>query len=163
MSDVLVVYYSRSGATERMARALADRLGADVDAIRPSADYAGKGGFRRGVWHSMLGRRPKVAHDRDPAGYRLVILGSPVWAGKASAPARSYLKANRGRIGALAAFCVSGSGQGYDGVFRAIERLSGRTLAARMALADRDVRDGDVQPALAAFLAKLQPGERMAA
>lgn len=163
MADVLVVYYSRSGATERVARELAGKLGADLDVIRPQTDYAGANGFRRGVWHSLTGRMPKVGHDRDPASYSLVIVGSPVWAGKPSAPARSYLKANRGRIRSLAAFCVSGSGQRYDGVFRAVERLSGCPLAAKMALAERDVRGGAFGPALTAFLAGMRTGERMAA
>jgi len=163
MADVLVVYYSRSGATEGVARDLAGKLGADLDVIRPQADYAGANGFRRGVWHSMVGRTPRVGSDRDPAGYSLVILGSPVWAGKPSAPARSYLKAHRGHIKTLAAFCVSGSGQRYDNVFREVARLAGCPLAGSLSLAERDARDGALGPRLEPFLASLRVGERVAA
>jgi len=163
VADVLVVYYSRSGVSERVARYLAGKLAADFDVIRPQANYRGANGFRRGVWHSILGRMPKVAHDKDPSRYRLVIVGSPVWAGKLSAPARSYLKANHGRISTLAAFCVSGSGQRYPNVFRAVERLSERPLAASTALAERDVTGGALGPALAPFLASLRTGEPLAA
>jgi len=163
MADTLVVYYSRSGVTERVARELAGRLAADLDVIRPQADYAGAKGFQRGVWHSVLGLAPKVVHDRDTADYRLVILGSPIWAGKPAAPMRRYLKANCGRFKALAAFCVSGSGQPYDGAFRAIERLSGRPLTAKIALAERDVQGEAFGSALAPFLAALRSVERPAA
>ncbi len=155
MADTLVVYYSRSGVTERVARELAGALAADLDVIRPRADYVGAGGFQRGVWHSMLGLAPKVAHDRDPADYSRVILGSPIWAGKPAAPTRAYLKVNRGRFKTLAAFCVSGSGQPYTGAFRAIERLSGRPLTAKIALAERDVQGENFGSALAPFLAAL--------
>ncbi|OYX35309.1 MAG: hypothetical protein B7Y99_04145 [Caulobacterales bacterium 32-69-10] len=158
MSDVLVVYYSRSGTTDRVARQLAGKLKADLDVIRPEADYAGTDGYRRGVWHSIIGLMPRVGHGRDPAGYSLVVIGSPVWAGNPSAPVRSYLKANRDRIQTLAAFCVSGSGQRYAGFFRAVERLAGRSLTATMALAERDVTAGASEPALTSFVADLHPG-----
>ena len=130
MAGVLVAYYSRSGVTEGLARRLAGRLGADLDPVQPKATYAGAGGFRKGVWQSLFRSAPPVDFQKDPGGYDIVILGSPVWAGRLSPPMRSYLKRCRGRIGAVAGFWVSGSGLPYKAVADEIERLAGRTLLA---------------------------------
>ena len=91
MADILVTWYSRSGSTEKAARALAERLGADARPLLTSASYAGPGGFLRGIWDSLRRRTPDVTLDADPAAYRLVVVGAPIWAGKPAAPLRSFL------------------------------------------------------------------------
>lgn len=89
MADILVTYFSRSGSTKRAVLELAERLKADVDSIQALVSYAGAQGFRRGVWQALLRIAPEVAFDRDPARYALVVVGSPVWAGRPAAPVRS--------------------------------------------------------------------------
>lgn len=49
MTDVLIVYYSRTGTAETLARALAARLGAEIDSIEALTSYAGPLGFLKGV------------------------------------------------------------------------------------------------------------------
>jgi len=142
MADVLVAYFSRSGVTERLAVQLAAKLGADVEPVKPLAPYAGAGGYLKGVWHSLFRRTPLVDCRRDPADYAVVIIGSPVWAGRLSAPMRSYLARFRGRIGSVAAFWVSGSGLAYKAVSGEIERLTGRAPLATASLAERDAGTG---------------------
>jgi menaquinone-dependent protoporphyrinogen IX oxidase len=86
MADVLVVYFSRSGVTERLALQLAAKLGAEVESVKPLAPYAGAGGYFKGVWHSLFRRVPPVDCRRDPADYAVVVIGSPVWAGRLPPP-----------------------------------------------------------------------------
>ena len=61
---VLVVYYSRSGVTARVAKALATRLDADVEEVVDRSDRSGPFGFVRSIIAQMTricGRHP-VAH-----------------------------------------------------------------------------------------------------
>lgn len=160
MADVLVTYFSRSGSTERIAREVAESLGADLDPIRPQESYAGAAGFRKGLWQSVLRRAPNVEVGVDPSKYALVIVGSPVWVAGPSAPVRSRLRQHGGKIAAVAAFCVSGSGGAYDGFFRQIERMTGRTLRARLSLAQRDVLSGAASAKVRQFAESLRADRR---
>jgi flavodoxin len=141
MAGVLVAYFSRTGATERLATQLAARLGADLESVKPLAPYAGRGGYLKAIWHSLFRRAPAVDCQGDPADYSVVIIGSPVWAGRLCAPMRSYLTRFRGRIGLAAAFWVSGSGLGYSGVRSEIEQLSGQVLLASASFGEWEVRN----------------------
>ena len=86
MRDVLVVYYSRSGTTDVVARALATALGADLDRITPAVSYAGAAGFVRGLWHALRRIGPPIRKRFDPAPFKTVVLCSPVWAGRLPGP-----------------------------------------------------------------------------
>lgn len=156
MADILVTWFSRSGSTEQVARALADRLGADAEPILTSTSYAGTEGFFRGLWQSLLRRPPATRTAANPAAYRLVIVGTPVWAGQPSAPVRSYVRQHGPRIRALAAFCVSGSGAAYDDLFDEIEDLTGYSLVATLSLAQRQVLSGEANATLDAFVDSLR-------
>lgn len=139
MGDVLVVYCSRSGTTERLAERLATRLGADLERAVPRVPYDGARGYLRACRHSLLRRAPPVDCRRDPADYAAMVIGSPVWVGRLSTPVRSHLMRFRGRIGAVAAFWVSGSGARYSGVPAEIENLTGRALLATAHFGAREV------------------------
>lgn len=141
MAGVLVAYFSRTGVTERLATQLAANLGAVLESVKPQAPYGGRSGYLKAIWHSLFRRAPAVNCERDPADYSVVIIGSPIWAGRLSAPMRSYLRRFRGRIGQVAAFWVSGSGLDYSGVRSEIEQLSGQVLLATASFAEQEVRN----------------------
>ena len=103
MPDTLLIYFSRSGTTERLASQLAAKLGADLELVKPHVSYKGMGGYLRGIWHSLLRRRPAVERGRDPGNYANVIIGSPIWAGRLSAPMRGSreLRLQLGTAGGL--------------------------------------------------------------
>lgn len=139
MADVLILYFTRSGTTEKLATRLAEKLGADLELIRPDISYSGLGGYLKGIWHSLTRRVPTVDRQYDPAKYATVIMGSPVWAGRLSAPARGYLARFGAQLGSLAAFWVSGSGAAYPALSAEIKRLTGHALVATASFGTREV------------------------
>ena len=158
MPDILVTCFSRSGSTEMVARQLAERLGADLDLIRAPDAYAGVIGFAHGVWQTIFQRTPPVETARDPAAYALVIVGTPVWGGRPSAPVRGYLRAYGRQIRAMAAYCLSGSGQPYPGVFEDMAHLAGVTPRATLSLAEKDVRSDGADVRVRQFAESLRAG-----
>jgi len=62
-SKILVVYYSRSGTTRTVAKALAARLNSSFEEI---VETRGRGGFL-GYWRSIIEARRKQAADIAPA------------------------------------------------------------------------------------------------
>lgn len=105
----LVVYYSRTGTTKRMALEIARKLKADVDEIL-SEDYSGSWGYLSGSLQALFKTKPKIRFNKNPGDYDRVIVGSPIWAGTFVPPVRSYLSINMNKLNKFIFFCSSGGG-----------------------------------------------------
>ena len=95
MSDVLCIYYSRTGHTKKAMEEIAEALGAELVEITDGVDRKGLMGALRSGRDAM--RReclPLQAFQTEKAlgEYQLVIVGTPVWAGRCSSVIRSFLK-----------------------------------------------------------------------
>jgi hypothetical protein len=163
MAETLVLYFSRSGMTATLAQELAKKLGASLGRVTPTASYAGPGGYLKGVWQALRGEAPPVEPSGDISRYALVVIGSPVWAGRLSPPMRSCLRGVRGRIEGVGAFWVSGSGAPYRAVGAEVERLTGKAPVATAAFSQREVVRGATDAKLEALAKALGAVERPAA
>lgn len=142
MKPLLIVYYSRSGYTRRVAQALADSGHADLEELRPIRDYPGTAGIIRALWDTLLNRQPALEPlHHCPADYQTVLIGGPIWAGRMAAPVRSFVATYGQGCKRLASFCTM-AGSGGDAVFDAIARLAGKPLVWRAALSDSDIERG---------------------
>jgi len=95
-SDVLVIYYSRSGNTEAMAREVARKLNADIvkiEAERYPLDYQGwrNAGNDADDKVTMVQIKPEVV---DMEKYRLVFIGSPIWWYRPAPPLWTFVEKN---------------------------------------------------------------------
>jgi hypothetical protein len=139
MKETLVVYHSRTGYTRRIAEALARRRGADLEEIRLLRDRRGALGYLRCALEAHGRYAPRILPPRhDPRGYRLVVVGTPIWVWNLSSPVRSYLRAHRRELRRIAFFCTMG-GAGADNAFRDMAKLSGKAPVATLALTDREI------------------------
>lgn len=142
MKPMLLVYYSRSGYTRRVAQALALASGADLEELRPVRDYAGPWGYLRAAGAALLRHRPALQPLRHrPADYATVLVGLPVWAGRIAAPVRSFVAEHGAACRRLGAFCTMG-GRGGEAALDALARLAGQPLVARLVLTDREIEAG---------------------
>ena len=95
MSKVLCLYYSRTGHTRRAIKEIAEALNAEVVSIGDGVDRSGWRGYLRSGRDAMRhATHPPIPYETElPLGdYDLVILGTPVWAGRCSSPIRGLLK-----------------------------------------------------------------------
>lgn len=168
MAHVLVAYYSRTGTTEVVARALAHRLGAELDRIETPTSYAGTMGFAKAIWHSLRGASPPIRRRFDPARFRVLVLCSPVWAGKLPGPMRTYMR-QAGKVQRMYGVAVSGAGGLQDRFFREMERLGGQDGIPsqdgipRLSLTQRQVTDGTFERLLDTFAETIRGGYTAAA
>ena len=90
------MYYSRTGRTKKAMEDIARVLGAELVELRDGVDRSGWGGWIRcGLDAMRKSTRPVKYQTKFPlTDYRLVIVGSPVWAGRCSSVVRSFLKQN---------------------------------------------------------------------
>lgn len=113
----LVVFYSRTGNTEKIADEIAKKLKADADEI-DSEDYSGVFGYISGILQVIFKRKPEIDFSKDPLKYDLIIIGSPIWGGTFTPPIRSYITQNKEILmkKKIAFFCSSGGGEIKRGI-----------------------------------------------
>lgn len=95
MRDVLCIYYSRTGNTKRVMETIAKEMDAELLALTDGVERSGLRGWLRSGMDAMRKDCPDVLPfetERKLENYRLVIIGTPVWAGRCSSVVRSFLK-----------------------------------------------------------------------
>ena len=120
---VLVLYYSQTGTTEKVAQAIQAALGADIEAILPVEPYDGD--FQATIERGGKELREGILPDLQPlkanvADYDIIFLGYPVWFGTYAQPIATVLATQNFDGKKVVPFCTFGSG-GLDSSSKAIE------------------------------------------
>ena len=135
----LVVYYSRSNITKKLAQDIAGKLNCDIEEIKPKVNYNGKLGYARGIKDGASGKNVELESLKyNPQEYDVVYLGAPVWASKAANPLISYLLQNEGKFNDVKFFLTAGS-SGFDSSFKQMEDKSKKPLKT-LALTTKEVK-----------------------
>ena len=138
----LVVYYSRSNITKKLAHDIANKTGADIDEIISKVNYSGKLGYVRAGKDATLSKIIEIDNIKhDPADYDVVYLGAPVWASKAANPLISYLKLNEGKFNNVKFFLTAGS-SGFESSFKQMEEFC-KKPEKTLALTTKQVKNED--------------------
>ena len=142
MPKILIVYYSRTGHTEQVAKVLAEKLGADLEKIREKRSRLGFFGYWRSGREAMSGKLPAIEPvERDPAEYDLVVLGSPVWASHPSTPMSAFLAASKGKLQRVACFVTLG-GSGADKTMARMAEAAGKPALATFSATEGQLKSG---------------------
>lgn len=122
-NNVLCMYYSRTGNTKRAMEGIARSLNAELVELTDGVDRGGTKGWLRSGLDAVRRSSPKVSFKtRWPlSDYRLVIVGTPVWAGRCSAPVRGFLKQNGRNIRNAAYVVTRGSEDKNEEVFQQMD------------------------------------------
>ena len=124
MSDVLCMYYSRTGNTRATITEMAEALGAEVVELRDDVERRGFFGWLRSGMDAMARKIPAVVKPETKlplSEYDLVIIGTPVWAGRCSSPVRSFLLQFGEELKEAAYVITRGSDVRYEEVFEQMD------------------------------------------
>jgi flavodoxin len=155
MKDILVVYFSRSGYTQRVAEHIARIVRADCEAIRETTSRRGPRGYWRSASEALRGAAIEIEPlSVRPQDYSLVVVGTPVWAGNVSSPVRAFIAAHRAQMQRVALFCTQG-GTGASRVLQRMADLCGRPAVATASFNDVDIDSGEYLAPIAAFSAAI--------
>ncbi|MCI8479605.1 MAG: flavodoxin family protein [Oscillibacter sp.] len=122
-NNILCVYYSRTGNTKRAMEEIAHALNAELVELRDGVDRGGWRGWLRCGRDAVRRSTPKVeCKTQWPLmDYRLVIIGSPIWAGRCSSVVRGFLKQNGKEIRNASYVVTRGSEDRSEDVFRQMD------------------------------------------
>jgi flavodoxin len=153
---ILVVYYSRTGNTRKVAEEIRNSIDCDIEEI---IDTQSRSGILNYLISGFQASRKKLTTieniKNDPANYDLLIIGSPVWVSNVSSAIRTYINQNQAKFNNVAFFCTAG-GARFDGTFSEMTELCGTSPLARIGLKAHEIKDGSYKTKIAEFIKKIQ-------
>ena len=90
----VVVYFSLTNNTKFLAEQIAQQLDADLYEVIDKNHKKGKMLYIKGGAAAMREKLTDITIDKNIDDYDLVIVGSPVWAGKIAPAIRTFLVSN---------------------------------------------------------------------
>ncbi|WP_295723237.1 flavodoxin [uncultured Methanobrevibacter sp.] len=148
----LVVYYSRTNVTKKIAEEIANELNCDIEEIKPKVNYNGKTGYVRGGKDAMSEKIIELEEFKyNPADYDIVYLGVPVWVGKSANPMISYIKENANSFDEVKFFVTAGA-TGFDKTFKQLEEYVGKPPLKTLTLTTKEVKRDTYREKLDIFL-----------
>lgn len=135
----LVLFYSRTGTTKKVAEKIATILGADIEEISDNINRSGVRGYLISGKEAVLKKINKINPIiHNISDYDLVIIGTPVWAWTMSSPIRSLITEQKENFKQVAFFCTQG-GEGNQGALSDMIKLSNKEPIAILSLLTKKV------------------------
>jgi flavodoxin len=148
----LVVYYSRTGNTKMIAEAIAGSLNSDIEEIVDHENRSGIIGYIKSGYQTSRDKIPVIDDiNHDLSKYDLVVVGTPVWAGKMSVPVKAFLKKNMDKIPLLACFCTCGR-SGIEGTLNGMAEYTNITPLATMGINSAEIKNESYIPLVEKFV-----------
>lgn len=152
MPKVLVIAYSYTGTSRRVAALLAAHFDWPLGEVLETRPRAGATGMVRCVLDSLLRRRPATTY-RGPApeDFDAVIVVAPVWVKRLAAPMRSFLAERAASLPASLAMVTVMAARGGENAVAEAATLLGRTPRLWTAVTQREAEDGSAHARIEAF------------
>lgn len=167
MDNVLIVTYSYTGQSLRLAQLLSAQTGWPLATITEENPRAGAAGTWRCILDSLLRRKPAIRYEGpDPKGFRTVVLVSPIWMRRLCGPMRSFVAGRCKSLRRVAVISTMNSG----GAENAVAEIGGMTACApylgsaslvNAAFTSREIETGEFGERLDHFARQLLPGAAM--
>lgn len=123
--DIICIYYSRSGKTERVMREISHALDCQLVEVHDRIYRGGAFGALRCGLDAMRRHTyaiSKLETERDLWEYKLVILGTPVWGGRCSSVMRGLLKRRGYEMSDVAYVITHRSAEHYREIFKQMDQ-----------------------------------------
>jgi len=151
----LVVYYSRTGITKKIALKLSEIFKSDIEEIIDNKNRNGAIGWLLSGKDAMNKKTTLInILNKDHSKYDLVIIGSPVWAGSLTPAIRTYLINNKNNIKNSAFFCTMG-GENPSKIFIQMEEILEKKPVSILMLKSKEVMDGNTTKKIDKFIEEI--------
>jgi flavodoxin len=152
MSKILVVYFSRTGYTKKVAERVAGRCGADIEAISEPRGRSGFFAYFRSAREALKGKPAEINPlQHDLKDYDVVVFGTPVWAGHVSSPMRACLETHKASLRRVAFFCTQHR-SGGEKVLEEMKAICGKRAETTLVVNDSEIRQASYEPKLDRFM-----------
>jgi menaquinone-dependent protoporphyrinogen IX oxidase len=152
----LIVWYSRTGTTTKVAEALAKHLKAELAQIKDLKNRDGVVGYLTGGRDAMKRGFTQIAElKKEPKKFDLIVIGTPIWGWNMAPAVRTFIKKYKHDFKKVAFFCTMG-GSGGEKTFKELSTACNRRQVAALELKTGEVIKGTYVPKLQKFVHELQ-------
>ena len=148
MVVILIVYYSWQGHTEKVAAALAGRVGGRLEKIEPVSEV---GMFRKGMMAAFGMRAAIRPVQADLTGVDFLVVATPVWSQKVPPYVNEYLSRVSGASGKPFSVLVEMGGSGAEkavAIVRKSLEAKGMRFVSSATTLESEVDAGQFGPAI---------------
>ena len=137
----LVVYYSRTGNTKKIAEAISSALKCDSEEITDTKKRKGPVGYMIAGRDAIRKSETKINPiQKDLGAYDLIIIGTPVWSWTVSTPIRTFLQQYKKQLKNVAFFLTHGGN--YKNTFEDMATISGMQPLGTFEMDDKYLKNG---------------------
>lgn len=150
----LVVYFSRTGNTKKIAEDISKELNFDIEEILDKEiNRNGVIGYLKSGKEAVLKKLPKIKDiKKDVDSYDIVIIGTPVWAFTMCSPIRTFISKNKFKN--VAFFCTMGGA--VSNTFKNMSKLCNKEPICSIGIKDKNVKKGNYIQSLREFIEKIR-------
>lgn len=153
----LIIYYSRTGTTATIARALANRLDADTREISCNRYTGGMLRYLLAGYDSVRGNLPEIEIPKFAAEkYDLVLIGTPVWTSHPALPVRAFLGGKPELPARVAVFLTHGGHSPAQTCIDELAELLPVSIEAKLTFSSAQVSGGKFADDVSKFADELQ-------
>lgn len=141
---VCFIYHSYSGITRKLAEKVRAACGGDAIEVKPSKGYNTLTAYTLGCMRARNGEcEPIDPEVIDVSGYDLIVIGTPVWAFRATPAVNAAIAALRGAEGKKAVVFATCGGSPGETIPRMREALAGKgtRVIGEMVFTKKDTGD----------------------
>lgn len=154
---ILVAFYSRTGTTKKVGESIAENLKCDSEEIFDTKKREGLIGYVRGGKDALTRKLTKIKPiKKDSSNYDLVIIGTPVWAGRMTPAIRTYISENK--FNNVAFFGTMG-GNNPSNTFSEMEEITGKKPKDILVLRTKEVAKNEYSGKVSEFVEKIKEKE----
>ena len=139
--SILIIFYSRTGTTKKIANLIAEILNCDIEEIYDTKNRNGFFGYIKSAIDAMRKKLTTLEKiNKNPEIYDLIAIGTPIWVSSMSTPIRTYLVENKEKFKKVAFFCTEG-GRGGEKCFKNMAKLCDKTPIAILELTTKEIKN----------------------
>ncbi|MFX0138434.1 MAG: flavodoxin family protein [Candidatus Hodarchaeota archaeon] len=137
----LLIFYSRTGKTRKIAELISNSLNCEYEEI---IDIKKRTGFIIGFFKcgyaATTGKLTTIKElQKNPENYDLIILGTPIWNKRMTPAIRTYITNNLGKFKDVAFFCTEG-GKGGPKAFENMAKLCKKEPLSTLEITKKDTK-----------------------
>jgi len=153
---ILVVFYSRTGNTRKVADEIAELLNCKKEELTEKIGRTGIWGYLKAGRDAMMKKLTQIdIIKHNPEEYDMIIIGTPIWGWNLCPAIRTYLAENHEKFKSLAFFCTQNS-SGADGTFKEMSRVSEFVPKSTLIVLEKEVKANNYTEKITEFAETLQ-------
>jgi flavodoxin len=153
---ILLVFYSRTGRTKKIAEEINRSLNGDIEEIFDSKNRNGFIGWLSSGRDAGTKSITKIRNvKKDPSKYDIIVIGSPTWNGTISTPIRTYITEFKEKLRNVALFST-GDGEDLDAINDMDSLIEGKSIAKMHLVRKDEVETGKYVEKLDSFISEIK-------